>query len=120
MEDKQSNKSAENHVQELVTATQMVEDARKACDRAGMYVLGVIILAVVAVSGVIVLAIFGEAEDRTQSIMILMGVLVPIITAFLGAAVQQVHVAVNSRSCKFQTDRISAADCKNQQQQRLH
>jgi hypothetical protein len=54
-------------------------------------------LCVVAATFVVAMTLVRPAADNTPLILMVLGVVVPVITALLAAAVQQVHLAVNSR-----------------------
>lgn len=60
-----------------------------------MYVIAVLVLAIVCVAAVAILAILRPGEIAPGTLII--GVLLPVITAFLGAALREVHTAVNGR-----------------------
>lgn len=59
------------------------------------FTTAVIILAVVCVASIALIAILRPGDTSTGTLIL--GVLVPVITAFLSAAIRQVHQAVNGR-----------------------
>lgn len=66
-------------------------------DHTNMLVGSTIALAVLAVAAIVTIFIVRPDKDNTAMVATLMGFLVPLMTALLAAAVQQVHAAVNSR-----------------------
>lgn len=66
-------------------------------DHTNMLVVATIFLAVLAVVAIIIIFLVRPDKDNTALVATLMGFLVPLMTALLAAAVQQVHAAVNSR-----------------------
>lgn len=64
-----------------------------------LYVYTVVILAVVTVSAIVTLKVMAPDDIATGTLIL--GVMVPLITAFLAAALQGVHLSVNSRMDKF-------------------
>jgi len=64
-------------------------------NRSAIFTSAVIILSVVAVSAIILVAIFKPSDTSTGTLII--GMLLPVITAFLAAALKDLHGAVNSR-----------------------
>ena len=69
--------------------------ARK--DNTGILVAATISLAALAVVSITTIFIVRPDRDNTALIATLLSVLVPLMTGLLAAAVQQVHLAVNSR-----------------------
>lgn len=65
--------------------------------KASLYVSAVVVLSVLAVTGVVVVFLIRPDADNSTINTTIVAIVVPIITALLGAAVQQVHLAVNSR-----------------------
>lgn len=65
--------------------------------KATLYTGAVIGLAVLGVAAILIIFALRPDKDNTAIIAIVMGFLVPVVTALLAAAVQQVHLAVNSR-----------------------
>lgn len=66
-------------------------------DHTNLLVGSTIALAVLAVIAIITIFTIRPDKDNTALVATLMGFLVPLMTALLAAAVQQVHAAVNSR-----------------------
>jgi hypothetical protein len=62
-----------------------------------LFVGAVVGLAALAVVSIIVIFLTRPDKDNTGLIAIVLGFMVPLVSAFLAAAVQQVHLAVNSR-----------------------
>jgi hypothetical protein len=62
-----------------------------------LYIRAVVGLCVLAVVAIITLFVVRPDKDHTALITLILGVLMPAISALLAAAVQQVHLAVNSR-----------------------
>jgi len=65
--------------------------------RATVFVAAVIVLSILAVATILTIFMVRPDRDNTALIAIVLGFLVPIVSAFLAASVQQVHLAVNSR-----------------------
>lgn len=78
--------------------------------RTSQYVYAVVILCVVAVLAMLTIAIFKPGDTSTGTLIL--GILGPVIAAFLAAAVQGVHLAVNSRLTELleMTARASKAE----------
>jgi hypothetical protein len=67
-------------------------------NKTGLYVGAVVALSLIGVGAIItVLIVRPPPADNTGIIVAILGFLVPTVTALLAAAVQQVHLAVNSR-----------------------
>lgn len=66
-------------------------------DHTNLLVGSTITLAVLAVAAIVTIFMTRPDKDNTAIVATLMGFLVPLMTALLAAAVQQVHAAVNSR-----------------------
>jgi len=64
---------------------------------AGLFVAASVILSIIAIGAILAIFIVRPEKDNTQLMTMVLGFLLPIITALLGAALQQVHLAVNSR-----------------------
>ncbi len=62
-----------------------------------LYVAAVVFLAVVALVAIIVIFLTRPEKDNSALIATVLGFMLPLVSAFLAAAVQQVHLAVNSR-----------------------
>jgi cytochrome b subunit of formate dehydrogenase len=64
----------------------------------GLYVLAIVVLSILGVSAVVIVLIVRPPPiDNTPIITVILGFLIPTVTALLAGAVQQVHIAVNSR-----------------------
>lgn len=63
--------------------------------RTTQFVYAVVALCVLAVASMVTLAIFKPGDTSTGTMIL--GILGPVIAAFLAAAIQGVHLAVNSR-----------------------
>jgi hypothetical protein len=61
-----------------------------------------VLLSMVGVGGIVtILIVRPPPADNTGIIVTMLGFLIPIVTALLAAAVQEVHLAVNSRLTEF-------------------
>jgi len=84
------------------------EPARK--DHTNLLVGSTIGLAVMAVTAIVLIFSVRPDKDNTAIVATLLGFLVPLMTALLAAAVQQVHAAVNSRLTQLL--RVTAAKAR--------
>jgi len=75
----------------------MAKNGSSVGSRTTIYVWGVVAICVLAVGFVLGVVFLRPEKDNTALIATVFGVLVPVIAALLAAAVQQVHLAVNSR-----------------------
>lgn len=64
---------------------------------ATLFVAAVIGLSVLAIVAILTIFLVRPDQDNTALVAIVLGFLVPLVSAFLAASVQQVHLAVNSR-----------------------
>lgn len=76
-------------------------------DHTNVLVAATILLAIVAVSAIVTIFLVRPDKDNTALVATIMGFLVPLMTALLAAALQQVHTMVNSRVTQLL--RITAA-----------
>jgi hypothetical protein len=65
--------------------------------KATMFVIAIVILCALTVVAIVVLQIARPEKDNTAIMTAIIGITAPILVAMLAAAVQQVHLAVNSR-----------------------
>jgi hypothetical protein len=72
-------------------------DETSAGSHTALFVYAVVGIAILAIVSIVVIFIVRPDKDNTGLIAIILGFLVPPSTALLAAAVQQVHLAVNSR-----------------------
>lgn len=77
--------------------TDSVDGPTTSADHTNLLVGSTIGLAVLAVTAIITIFLARPDKDNTAIVATLMGFLVPLMTALLAAAVQQVHQAVNGR-----------------------
>lgn len=63
--------------------------------RTTQFIWAVIILCIVAVGAMLTIAIFKPGDTSTGTLIL--GIVGPVIAAFLAAAIQGVHLSVNSR-----------------------
>lgn len=82
--------------------------------RITVYVWAVVILSVVATTAMVALAVL--RPDNTSTGTLILGMMLPIITALLGAALQQIHVAVNSRLSELLVVTAKASHAEGQLQ----
>lgn len=77
-----------------------------------VYVIAVILLSVVGVSSIVALTLMNPEKDHSATIMIILGFLVPTVTALLAGAVAQVQKSVNGRLTQLlaMTARTHAAE----------
>lgn len=62
-----------------------------------IYVYAVVLLAVLVIIGILTLSVLQPSKDHTPTITMMMGFVIPIITALLGGAVVQLGKAVDGR-----------------------
>lgn len=60
-------------------------------------IVSIIILCVITVVFVLAITFIKPDTDNTPIILLIIGIIVPVITALLAVVVQQVHLAVNGR-----------------------
>lgn len=65
--------------------------------RATAYVWAIVVLCALALAFVVGVSVAKPDSDNTALIALGLGVLAPVLTALVAAAIQQVHLAVNSR-----------------------
>jgi len=65
--------------------------------KSNIYIIAILCICAMTVLSIVVITIARPEKDNTSTIALIIGVMVPILTALLSAAVQQVHTAVNSR-----------------------
>ena len=65
--------------------------------RATIYVVAIVLLCIGQLSFVVGITIVRPAADNTALIATSLGFIVPVVGALMAGAVQQVHLAVNSR-----------------------
>lgn len=79
----------------------VTEIRRRAIDSSGsaatLYVVSVVVLCALTVIFVLGLTVIRPESDNTSVIAMVIAVVVPVATALLAGAVQQTHLAVNSR-----------------------
>lgn len=77
-----------------------------------VYVIAVIVLSIVGVSSIVALTVLNPERDHSATIMIILGFLVPTVTALLAGAVAQVQKSVNGRLTQLlaMTARTHAAE----------
>lgn len=82
--------------------------------KANVYIVSTVALCVLAASFVLAITLVRPEKDNAGLILTVTGIVVPVVTALLAAAVQQVHVAVNSRLSQLleQTAKASKAEGK--------
>jgi len=82
--------------------------------KANVYIVSTVALCVLAASFVLAITLVRPDKDNAGLILTVTGIVVPVVTALLAAAVQQVHVAVNSRLSQLleQTAKASKAEGK--------
>ena len=83
--------------EDLFTENQRLKSVQPVGQKATIYIGAIISLAILDVGFVLGISYLRPSTDNAGLILGVNGVMVPIITALLAAAVQQVHVAVNSR-----------------------
>lgn len=106
-------KTIDEEIQRLraqLDTSAMVEDVPERKDHTNMLVGATILLAVVAVIAIVIIFVARPDKDNSTLVGTLLGFLVPLMTALLAAAVQQVHLAVNSRLTQLL--RVTAAKSK--------
>jgi hypothetical protein len=87
-----------------------LSDPAGVSNKTGLYVGAVVALSLIGVGAIItVLIVRPPPADNTGIIVAILGFLVPTVTALLAAAVQQVHLAVNSRLTQHLTLTASSA-----------
>lgn len=99
-----------SQLQHQLDSAEDIQEVPKRVDHTNLLVASTIILAVVAVGAITTIFIVRPEKDNTALIGSLLSFLVPLMTALLAAAVQQVHVAVNSRLSQLL--RVTAAKSK--------
>jgi|GEM_PF-5029198 len=65
--------------------------------KATLYVVSTIALCVLAAGFVLAITLIRPDKDNSALILTVTGIVVPVVTALLAMAVQEVHLAVNSR-----------------------
>ncbi len=88
--------------------------------RATVYVMTIVALCIVTIAAIIAVTIARPGVDNTALIAIMIGVACPILIALLGAAVQQVHYAVNSRLSQLLELTATASRAEGQLAQTRH
>lgn len=81
-------------------------------NQSAVYVAAVIVLSLSGVGGIILLNVWQPEKDHTATITLILGFLVPIVTALLAGAVAQVQKSVNGRLTQLlaMTARTHAAE----------
>lgn len=77
-----------------------------------LYVAAVIVLSVVGVGSIVALQLLNPEKDHSATIVVILGFLVPTVTALLAGAVSQVQKSVNGRLTQLlaMTARTHAAE----------
>lgn len=83
--------------EELLAENARLKYIQPVGQRATLFVVSIVILCALTVIGVVIVQITRPDKDNTAIIATIVGVTSPILIALLGAAIQQVHLAVNSR-----------------------
>lgn len=62
-----------------------------------VYVVAVVVLSLLGVGSVVILTALNPQKDHSSTIVVILGFLVPIVTALLAGAVSQVQKSINGR-----------------------
>ncbi len=81
----------------MVYRNHQMDGNYEVASNAGLYVGAVVALSIIAVIAVVTIFALRPDKDNASLILLVLGLLTPVIMGFLGAAIQQVHLAVNSR-----------------------
>jgi hypothetical protein len=94
--------------------------AINANDHTSLYVFAVLTLSLVAIGAIVGIFITRPDKDNMGLILTVLGFLVPLVTGFLGAALREVHLAVNGRLTQLLalTEKASRAEGQLHEQSR--
>lgn len=65
--------------------------------KATLFVVAIVVLCALTVIGIVTIHVMRPAQDNTAITTAIIGITAPLLISMLAAAVQQVHLAVNSR-----------------------
>jgi len=82
---------------ELLEENQRLRKVGTVGNNATIYVAAIVALCVLSAGFVVLISVARPNADNTGLILAVLGIVAPVITALLAAAIQQVHVGVNSR-----------------------
>jgi len=83
--------------EELLAENRRLKAAGPGGQKATLYVVAIIVLCSLTVIGIVGVVMIRPDRDNGPTINVLIGITAPILIGLLGAAIQQVHLAVNSR-----------------------
>jgi len=98
--------------EEILAENNRLKAVQPVGQRATLFVVSVVVLSALTVVGIVALTIARPNADNATIIASIIGITSPILVALLAAAVQQVHLAVNSRLSQLLELTATAAKAK--------